>query len=166
MVAFLANLSVVVLLLLDLSPVMNLMLAIPAIACSSTVACRCYVSLSTFARADAAETRGTTWTHGLAWFKRSFAQKRGDNDNDKHGHVSSVHWVHTVQDPDALEHGPVMAHDARSSTAVFASRPDDQRQEHSGGDIDLPELQYVSRPSHVFSRFESMADGWLIILAA
>src|SRR5258708_5307166 len=43
MVAFLANLSVVVLLLLNLNPVMNLMLAIPGIACSSTVACRCFV---------------------------------------------------------------------------------------------------------------------------
>ena len=142
MVAFLANLSVAVLLLLNLNPVMNLMLAIPGIACSSTVACRCFVSLSTFARADGAETRGNTWVHGLAWFRRSFAPPRGA-DAHKPGLVSSLHWVHTVQDPDALEHGQRTS-DVPSTTAGLTSRLGDQRPEYSGGSVDLPELKYVS----------------------
>jgi hypothetical protein len=150
MVAFLANLSVAVLLLLNLNPVMNLMLAIPAIACSSTVACRCFVSLSTFARADGAETQthGNTLMHGLAWFKRGFAQNRGNN-SDKPVHVSSVNWVHTVQDPDTLETGQVTSYDVPSTTAVFTSRRgdcSDQPQERSSGGADPLELQYV--PDH------------------
>jgi hypothetical protein len=155
MVAFLANLSVVVFLLLNLNPVMNLILSIPAIACTSTVACRCFVSLSTFARPDATETRGSTWTNGLGWwFKRNFAQKRGDKDKDKDrlGRVSSVQWVHTVQDPDTLEHGWMTTYDVPSTTAVLAPQPEDQRQEQErssttgDADVDLPEIRYVLRP--------------------
>jgi len=158
MVAFLANLSVVVLLLLNLNPIMNLILAIPGIACSSTVACRCFVSLSTFARADGAETRGNTWTHGLAWFRRGFAQKRGAN-TDKPGLVSSVHWVHTVQDPDTLENGRrTTASDVPSTTAGLTSRPGDQRQEHSGGSVDLPELKHAHRLSSTMTRSTDMLE--------
>ena len=154
MVAFLANLSVVVLLLLDLNPVMNLILAIPAIACTSTVACRCFVSLSTFTRcSDTPETQTleSTWANGLAWFRRSFAHKRRDKDKEMLGHVSTVQWVHTIQDPDALENGigygngRMTTFDAPSDTAVLASRPEAQQQAaRSSAEIDLSDLRYVS----------------------
>ena len=152
MVAFVANLAVGVLLLLDLNPVMNLILTIPAIACTSTVACRCYVSLTSFGtRSNTAETHErSTWADGLAWFKRSFAQKRGgggkDKDKDKLGRVSSVQWVHTVQDPDTLENGRMTAFELPSSTAVLAPHPDEQQQgRRSSGDVGLLELRYVLR---------------------
>ncbi len=157
MVAFVANLAVGVLLLLDLNPVMNLILTIPAIACTSTVACRCYVSLTSFStRSNTAETHErSTWANGLAWFKRSFAQNRGggctdkDKDKDKLGKVSSIQWVHTVQDPDALENGRMTTFELPSSTAVLASSPEEQQQgRRSSGDIGLLELRYVLCSSH------------------
>jgi hypothetical protein len=157
-VAFLANLSVVVLLLLDLNPIMNLILAIPAIACTSTVACRCFVALSTFSRSDAVDTHSSTWANGLAWFKRSFAQKRGNRNKDRHGHVSSVQWVHTVQDPDTLENGRMTTFDAPSTTAVLTSRSEQQQPGRSSDEVDLPERRYVSVPSELlffWARFES-----------
>ena len=154
MVAFVANLAVGVLLLLDLNPVMNLILTIPAIACTSTVACRCYVSLTTFStRSNTVETHErSTWANGLAWFKRSFAQKRGaggmglGKDKDKLGRVSSVQWVHTVQDPDTLENGRMTTFELPSSTAVLAPQLDEQQQgRRSSGDVGLLELRYVLR---------------------
>lgn len=154
-----ANLAVGVLLLVNLNPIMNLILSIPAIVCSSTVACRCYVSLTTFTtRSNIAETHErTNWTNGLAWFKRSLTQGRGgiyrdkDKDKDKHklGQVSSIQWVHTVQDPDALENGRMTTFGMPSSTAVLTPVPEEQQQgRRSSGDIDLPELQYVLPPSN------------------
>ena len=157
--AFVANLAVGVLLLLNLNPIMNLILSIPAIACSSTVACRCYVSLTTFTtRSNTAETHErSNWANGLAWFKRSLTQRRGgiyrdkdkDKDKDKLGQVSSVQWVRTVQDPDALENGRMTTFGMPGSTAVLAPLPEEQqRGRRPSGDIDLPELGYVLRPSN------------------
>lgn len=48
-VAFIANLIPGVFNLLNLNAVMNVMFAIPSIAASSTVACRCFVTLSSYA---------------------------------------------------------------------------------------------------------------------
>ena len=161
MVAFVANLAVGVLLLVNLNQIMNLILTIPAIVCSSTVACRSYVSLTTFTtRSNAASTQERSdWANGLAWFKRSLSQGRGGiygdkaKDKNKLGQVSSVQWVHTVQDPDALENGRMTTFEMPSSTAVFTPPPEEQRQGQgrcSDGDIDLPELGYVPRLSNFY----------------
>jgi hypothetical protein len=157
-VAFVANLAVVVLLLLDLNPIMNLMLTIPAIACTSTVACRCYVSLSTYTTSPKiAETNDSRiWAHGLAWFKRSFAQERGGRDKDKLGHVSTIQWVRTVQNPDTLENGRMTTYDVPSSTAVLTPQLEEQQQgRRSSGNVDMPEFRYVLRPSNHFSSQEA-----------
>lgn len=84
LVAFLANTIPAVCLLINLNPVMNIMFSIPAIALSSTVACRSFVRLSEFAAPvdrsgasgpwSAANTRVTGGRSGREFGKTSTIQ--------------------------------------------------------------------------------------------
>jgi len=64
LVAFLANTVPAVFLLMNLNPVMNVMFSIPAIALSSSVACRSFVRLSEFAAPTDRSNTSVPWSQG------------------------------------------------------------------------------------------------------
>lgn len=64
LVAFIANTIPAVFLLLNLNPVMNIIFSIPAIALSSSVACRSFVRLSEFAAPVDRSNQSNPWSQG------------------------------------------------------------------------------------------------------
>jgi len=86
LVAFLANTIPAVSLLLNLNPVMNLMFSIPAIALSTSVACRSFVRLSEFASPVDRSNTSAPW---------SAANTRitGNRSGKDIGKTSTIQWA-------------------------------------------------------------------------
>lgn len=89
LVAFLANTIPAVCLLINLNPLMNIMFSIPAIALSSSVACRSFVRLSEFASPRDRSTSSAPWSNGT--------RVTGGRSKQEFGKTSTIQWARPTE---------------------------------------------------------------------